>query len=224
MLRQHSGLSERVDLPRSNLVAVALPPNAVQYLPLLSKAVEAHWTGLKFPEALAGQIEQETCVTLKSKTCWSPRAELKTSREYGFGFGQITKTARFDVFKELTGQFSELKSWKWENRYSADYQMIALVLRDKSLYTALKAVPTEEPRLQMMLAGYNGGLGRPLQDRKLCGQVAGCNPNLWFGHVEKHSRLPKATQAGYGRSFYQVNREYVTLIWKTRKNKYKGRV
>jgi len=225
MLLEHVRVSGVVGVPVSNPVArVELPKLAQVYLPELRRVRQEHWHTLSYPEVLAGQVEQETCVTLKSVKCWSPRAELKTSREYGFGLGQITKTTRFDVFAELTAKFQPLKSWRWEDRFDAKYQLTALVLYDKSLYVALKSVPTQEARLHMMLAGYNGGLGRPIQDRKLCSQVNGCNPDLWFGHVEKHSRLPKKVAKGYGRSFYQVNRDYVRLIWVKRKDKYRGLV
>ncbi len=78
-----------------------LPPNATRYAPLLKAEQAAYWPDMPMPQALAGQVEQETCPSLKSAKCWNPRAELKTAREYGFGLGQLTVTSRFSAFEEV---------------------------------------------------------------------------------------------------------------------------
>ena len=67
-------------------------------MPTLATEQRTHWPDVPIRSALAAQVEQETCPSLKSAKCWNPRAELKTSREYGFGLGQLTVTQKFDNF------------------------------------------------------------------------------------------------------------------------------
>lgn len=195
-----------------------IPKNAELYLPMLEMELIRLWP--KFiPKALfAGQIEQETCITLKHKKCWSPTAELKTSREYGFGLGQITVTERFNNFEDTKKLDKNLAGWKWENRFDPTYQIRALVVYDKHIYGKLPE-PIED-KSAFMLASYNGGLGGILKDRKLCEGTKGCNPNFWFNNVENTSFKSKTKPKGYGKSFFEINREYVYNIIFLRSAKY----
>jgi len=197
-----------------------LPPNAVIYLPVLQAEIRTHWPQAPLPSTLAAQVEQETCYHLKHKKCWNPRAELKTEREYGFGLGQLTVTKRFDNFAEAKKLHSTLASWQWEERYDPARQLRTMVLMDKAAWLRLSFVDDEIERLAMTFSAYNGGLGGVLQDRKLCASVAGCNPNLWFGHVADYSFKKKTKTSGYGQSFYDINREYVVNVLTTRRAKY----
>ncbi len=56
----------------------------------------------------------------------------------------------------------------------------------------------------MTLSSYNGVIGNLQKDRTLTAS-RGDNPDLWFGHVEKHSN-----RAGWAKT---ENRGYVTRIW-----------
>lgn len=73
-----------------------MPDLAYTYAPMLVMVQALLWPAAPQPEVMAAQIERETCITLTHRTCWSPRAELKTSRENGVGFGQVTRAYRAD--------------------------------------------------------------------------------------------------------------------------------
>lgn len=200
--------------------ASSLPPGAVQYLPVLAAEQQVHWPQMPLRSALAAQVEQETCPSLKSAKCWNPRAELKTSREYGFGLGQLTVTSRFDNFAEARKLHPSLRDWQFADRYDPVRQLRTMVLMDKAGFARLSFVSDPGERLAMAFSAYNGGLGGVLADRRLCAQVEGCDPGRWFGHVERHSLKARAAAQGYGKSFFEINREYVRNIFFVRRARY----
>lgn len=203
-----------------------IPPNAEIYLPLLLSTLTAIWPAAPTPSFLAAQIEQETCVRLTSPKCWSPRAELKTSRENGVGFGQVTRafradgSIRFDKQSELIAAHASLKGWTWETRYNPEYQMRALVELDRSLFRGVSCATTVADRIKLALSGYNGGEKGVRQDQLLCRNTVGCNPCAWDGHVEIRSLKSRVKWQGYGESAYDINRGYVRNIWTVRRAKY----
>lgn len=208
-------------------IAETFPVNAIAYVPLLKQELNSIWPTHPLPSTTAAQIEQETCVRLTSKGCWNPKTELKTSREYGFGFGQITIAydakgkERFNNFNEFKKLSSELGSWKWEDRYNPDYQLKALVIVDKNEYNKIK-FPTASPldRLSFSLSSYNGGFGGVLQDVKLCQVTENCDSTKWFNNVALVSFKQKTKIQGYGQSFFDINRGYVDNIMNKRRTKY----
>lgn len=197
------------------------PRTALAYLPLLQGEIAAHWPDLPVRSALAAQVEQETCPSLKSVKCWNPRAELKTPREYGFGLGQLTVTKRFDNFAAARGLDASLRTWAWEDRYDPARQLRVMVLMDRNGYRRLQLVADPRERLAMAFSAYNGGLGGVLADRRLCHQVKGCDAGRWFGHVERYSLKAKTkTTSGYGQSFFDINRGYVRAVLIDRRPRY----
>jgi len=54
----------------------------------------------------------------------------------------------------------------------------------------------------------------------VCSNTQGCNPRLWFGHIEHTSLKQKTAQAGYGKSFFEINREYAVNVVFKRRAKY----
>lgn len=206
--------------------AAEVPAKAKIYLPELVKTQRAIWPDAPTPSFLGGQVEQESCISLKHSRCWDPRAELKTSRENGIGLGQFTRafnkdgSIRFDKISELAATHRSLKGWSWANRYDAHYQLTAIVEMDKAIYTRQKRTANSKERLAFTLSAYNGGEGGVLQDRRLCANTRGCDPSRWWGHVEKHSLKSKTPKPGYKVSFFGINREYVSNIYKVRRAKY----
>jgi len=198
------------------------PMRAWDYLPTLKQEQRAYWPDLTFPQRLAGQVEQETCPSLKSAKCWNPRAELKTSREYGFGLGQLTMTPRFDNFAVARGLDLSLRDWEYADRYDAARQLRTLVLMDRACDRRLRFVEDADARAAMMFACYNGGAGGVLSDIRLCGATEGCDPGRWFGHVERTSLKARRPASGYGKSFFEINREYVRNVMTWRSERYAG--
>lgn len=202
-----------------------IPPLALVYLPLLLQTQLAIWPAAPAPSFLAAQIEQESCVSLRHAKCWNPQAELKTAREYGFGFGQITRalrpdgSVRFDKFSELKTAHASLRGWQWEQRFDPALQMTALIEMDKAIYTRVTAANSTE-RLAMTLAAYNGGETGLAQDRTMCRLTPGCDPARWFGHVETTSTKSRVKWQGYGKSAFEINREYPHNILLARYAKY----
>ncbi len=174
------------------------------------------------PAILAGQVEQETCITLRSWGCWNPRVELKTSREYGFGLGQLTVTARFNNFLAARGWDKSLRGWKWSQRFDPAMQLRALVAYDRNLFARVPSAATFDDRMAFTLSAYNGGLGGLLKDEMLCRNTSGCDPRLWFGNVADHSFRAKVALKGYGQSFYRINRQYVVNVMRVRAPRYEA--
>lgn len=208
------------------VAAQAVPNNARQYLPVLRGLQVKLWPDAPIPSFLAAQVEKESCITLRHSRCWNPRAELKTSREYGFGFGQITRayradgSIRFDKFSELKAAHASLRDWTWENRYDARYQLTALVEMDHGIYRRQRGAASDLDSLAFTLSAYNGGEGGLLQDRRLCANTEGCDQSRWFSNVERTSLKSRRAVSGYGQSFFDINRGYVREIIYDRRPKY----
>lgn len=203
--------------------ADGLPANAIANLPLLQVELRAHWPGMPMPSAVAAQVEQETCISLRHPRCWSPRAELRTSREQGVGLGQVTRTARFDALAELRAQFPrQLAGWAWESPtlYDPALQLRALVLMDRRNWQAVTGAANDREHLAMSFASYNGGLRGLAADRALCAGTPGCDQSRWFGQVERTCTKSQTAAQGYGLSFCEINRHYPAAILDQRRAKY----
>ena len=206
--------------------AADIPKGAVKYLPELVSVQQDIWPSAPMPSFLAAQVEQESCITLTHSKCWNPRAELKTSRENGIGFGQFTRaykadgSIRFDKISELAAAHESLRGWSWANRYDPHYQLTAIVEMDKGIFNRQKGAATDRDRLSFTLSAYNGGEAGVLQDRRLCANTRGCDSTRWKGHVANTSLKSKVPHPGYKKSFYAINREYVTNVLEVRRPKY----
>jgi hypothetical protein len=209
-------------------VRTYVPTNAKTYAPMLVGEQVRFWADHPSPEKLAGLVEQESCISLTHSRCWSPASKLKTSREEGAGFGQITRAfrlngaLRFDALADQRNAHPELAGWTWGNVYQRpDLQLRAMVLMSRDNYKRihqLVANPTDA--LAFADAAYNGGMGGVQSDRRLCGMKAGCDPQKWFGNVE--ATCTKSKRAIYGsRNACDINREHVHMVMLVRSNKYK---
>ena len=207
---------------------VVMPPNAVKYVPLLLSEKTTYWNDLRLVSIMGAQIEQETCVSLKSKTCWSPNAELKTSRETGGGFGQITKAynanggIRFDVLQQLLNKYpNELKGYSWSNFKDPRLSMRAYVLMIRDTTRSIKNTSTQLDQFAFALSAFNGGSGGLRSDILSCRAKVNCNSTKWFGNVETSGLKSKMVLPGYGgQSPFSINRNYVSNVIKVRRVRY----
>lgn len=208
-----------------------VPSGARVFAPVLVEKQRQVWPRAPEPWTLAGLVEQESCISLTHSRCWNPRAELRTHREYGFGFGQVTVayradgSERFNVFNDLRAQHASLRDWTWENRYDPGFQLTAIVEMNRGLWLRIAANPgaTVTDQWAFVLSSYNGGVAGLLQDRRLCANSRGCDPDRWFGHVETHSLKSRVPQPGYGgRSWFDINRGHVRNVMTIRRDKYQA--
>lgn len=206
-----------------------VPSGAEVFAPVLVEKQKAVWPRAPEPWTLAGLIEQESCISLRHSRCWNPRAELRTSREYGFGFGQITVayrpdgSERFNKFDELRAAHDSLRGWTWAERHDPGYQLTAIVEMTLGLWRRLAADPgaTTKDQWAFVLSSYNGGVAGLLQDRRMCDNTRGCDPSRWFGNVEQTSLKSRVQQPGYGnRSWFEINRSHVRNVMTLRRDKY----
>lgn len=209
-------------------VKTYIPTNAYKYLPILKVEQTKYWPNHPHPEQFGALGEHESCISLRHPRCWSPTSMLKTQREEGAGIFQITRAydkngkLRFDALQELKDKHpSVLSDWSWENVYQRpDLQLRAVVLKSKDNFDYLKVVADPIERLKFSDAAYNGGMGGVNSDRRLCGMTDGCNPQIWFGNVEKTCTKSKAVLYG-NRSACDINRNHVNDVINIRSVKYK---
>ena len=213
---------------RAQDVRSYIPPAAQHYRGMLQAEYQAHWPDHPRPELLPALVEHESCITLRHSRCWNPASRLKSAREEGAGFGQITRawrpdgTLRFDALAEMRERHPALRGWSWANVYQRpDLQLRAVVLKVRGDYQALRVVADPVERLAMADAAYNGGLGGVNKERRACGLRAGCDPQRWFSHVEVTCLKSRAPLYG-GRSACDINRHHVKDVLAVRSPKYRG--
>jgi len=203
-------------------VAAPFPPPAwAPYIDMLIIEQRQTWPDHPAPTVLASLIETESN--------WNPAARRKTSTEEGAGLGQLTRTwradgaVRFDTLSDLTTKFPTLAPLSWQNVYQRpDLQIKAIVLMSKDCYQRMIVDPPSgfENRLAFCTAAYNGGEAGVRQERQLCKITTECNPNAWFGHVEKTCMKSQAIVPGTKRTFCQVNRDHARSVMIDKRAKY----
>lgn len=208
-------------------VQTYVPKNAQIYLPTLKEQIQETFPSFPQPAYFGSLIEQESCIALTWNSCWNPKTQLLTKREQGAGLGQLTRafnpngSLRFDSLQAIRLEhYEQLKDLSWSNILDRpDLQMRAIVLMTQDNWKRLYMIQGPLNRVAFSDSAYNGGLNGVFNDRRLCGLTAGCNPQYWFGNVEK--TCTKSKIAIYGnRSPCDINREHVTNVLKVRLNKY----
>lgn len=184
------------------------------YLPMLAKELERTWPGHPDRAILPGQISHETACPRKS-SCNLPTARLKSHREEGAGFLQITRTwradgsQRFDALQELRDRHPALlREFTWETVYlRPDLQLRAFVLKAYDDYKVFAAVVDPGQRLIFAIVSHNRGTGGVQSERRACKLSPPCDPGKWFAHVEAHCTASRVALYG-NRSACDISRAY----------------
>ena len=213
---------------RAQDVRTYIPAAAEAHRATFSAEQAAYWPAHPRRELLPALVEHESCISLRHSRCWNPASRLKTSREEGAGFGQITRawrpdgTTRFDALAEMRDRHPALREWSWTNVYRRpDLQLRAVVLKSRDDFRALSVVSDPMARLAFADAAYNGGMGGVTKERRACQVKTGCDPQRWFGHVELICL--KSRQPIYGgRSACDISRHHVKDVLVVRSPKYRG--
>lgn len=222
-------------LAQAQDVKTYIHPRAIELYPAMRKEVPAIFPEIPIGAYPLALIEHESCITLKHSRCFSVTSELKTywadgtPRENGVGLPQITRawkqdgSVRMDTLANLKKLYpTELKGVTWETmRTSPDQQVRTMLLLLQDDYKSLYIVPDPVERLKFTDSAYNGGRKDALSARKVCGMTKGCDPNQWFGHVEKHSVKSDKVLYG-GRSPKEINNHHVRDVFLTRLPKFQN--
>lgn len=216
--------------PQASPVRTLVPAAAQDLAPMAVREIERIWPDIPRRSYIGALVEQETCISLTHRWCWSPAAQLKTAREEGAGLGQFTRAwhadgrERFDALAEVRAMApQDLGELTWSTVYQrADLGLRAILVKQKDCDRRLQRLGKieEMQRVAFCDAAYNGGYGGLQSDRKLCALAANCDPQQWFGHVEHTSGKSRTKWQGYGKSTFEINREHVDMTLNVRRLKY----
>lgn len=213
----------------SQSIKTFIPKNAPQYIPIVQAEAMRLMPDLDYPWYFGGLIEHESCISLTHSRCWKPSSELKTVREQGVGLGQTTRaynadgSIRFDSLSDLRkANMAELKELSWSNiKQRPDLQIRSIILMTRGNYKQLYPIEDKMERLAMTDVAYNAGLGRIKKNRLQCGLTKGCDPQIWFGNVEKHCTASKRPIYA-GRSACDIMTHHAEDVIHNRMSKYKA--
>jgi hypothetical protein len=189
---------------------------AYRWYPLVELKMLDYWPDHPYPRnIILAQIEKESL--------WNPRAQLKTSRELGRGFGQLTITPTMNIYDEVKGLAPALRSWDYQqDPFNPAKQIIAVLAKNAFNYRKCNVTFKGWSHVWgCTMSAYNGGLGGVNSDRRVCSNTMGCDPTKWFGGVEHTSLKQKVPTKGYGQSFFQINRGYARATVFERRVKYR---
>ncbi|MBE2261587.1 MAG: hypothetical protein IAE92_02525 [Burkholderiaceae bacterium] len=210
--------------------ATYVPAPAHELASVARAEIDRTWPQMPRRSYLGALVEKETCITLRHRSCWSPAARLKTSREEGAGLGQITRAwhadgrLRFDALAEARALDPHaLAELDWVSVYQrADLNFRAALVKLRQCDAQLRRLGNfaDLTRVAFCDAAYNGGWAGLQQDRRLCQLTPGCDPAQWFGHVEHTSGKSRQRWQGYGQSAFEINRAHVAATVRERRLKY----
>jgi membrane-bound lytic murein transglycosylase MltF len=173
-----------------------VPSAAKQFQRSLTREAHAFW-GLNAPIALfAGQIHQESL--------WRPGV----SSRFASGLTQFTDSTAEWIAEVYPNQLGG------PDVFNPEWSIRAMVLYDLWLYERVPEAASEYDRWAFTLSSYNGGLGWVKRDVRLCDAAPGCDPEVWFGNVERHSsRADWAIEENRGYIRILTHRQYIYNTW-----------
>jgi len=214
-------------------VKTYIPSKAKELAPVIISEVSLIIPEYNKPYYFQSLIEHESCVALCGKgywarRCYSPVSELKTKREQGIGFFQLTRTfkkdgrIRWDIIGTLKKRHpKELNELTWNNvKKRPDLQIKAGLLLWRDNWRKLANTIPEDERVYFADSIYNGG-GWVYKERRICKLRKGCDPDIWFGNVELIKDVRGKKKLYGNRTAWDINRHHVKDVTKIRLNKYK---
>lgn len=210
-------------------VKTYIPPQAFDYKEDIKTNLDRFLPELPDYNFFPALIEHESCISLTHSKCWSPSSQLKTSREQGVGFFQLTRAwdtngkLRFDTISDLKRTYrTHLSDLNWDNvRTRSDLQIRAGTLLMMQNYNQLKLIPDERERLAFLGMAHNSGMGWVNKERRACGLKSGCDPQKYFDNVQNSClRSKKPMQAYGGKSICDISARYSGDILDIRMPKY----
>lgn len=208
-------------------VQTYIPAGAYTFGPILKAEQQRLMPSHPMPSYFGSLVEQESCISLTHSRCWNAKSRLKTYAEEGASFGQITRkfnkdgSVKADYLAATKRLDPSLSEWSWDNVYKRpDLALRAIVVMTKDCHRRMsKLIRDKKELVNFCDSEYNGG---PLvqQERRSCGQRPGCDPQKWFGNVERICLRSKVKRKGYGASACDINREHVQMVVNVRRHKY----
>lgn len=205
-----------------------VPEQAKPYLPVLAAEIDAHWPQAPSRPYFGALVHHESACAVSARKCWNPKTKLDTPREFGLGFGQLTKafrpdgSVRFDKLSELRETHPALAALDWRTFADRpDLQLRAMVIMVRVESNRFRSVPDAMERLHFADAAYNGGGGGTAKERRACAMRSGCDPDRWRGHVELVCLKSRAPLYG-NRSACDINRHHVHDVLHVQLPKYRG--
>ena len=191
--------------------ANSLVDRAKPYMSVLKTIIAEQWPTMPNREIPPAQVGQESS--------WKEKAQLKTSRELGRGFVQLTiaynkdGSIRFNAYQDAV-RMKALQKWNWQDDpFNTKFQLTYLVLTDKSNFSIVrKSMKNDEQAWKAALVCYNAGEGRWLS-RRTAARKSNIPIDTWDnGLAIAHSNAEAAIL--YGRPLYEAVNEYPRVIFK----------
>lgn len=209
-------------------VKTHIPNKAIELKNTVKTSIDEVFPDIPEYNYIPALIEHESCISLTHSKCWSPNSQLKTSREQGVGFFQLTRAwtvdgkLRFDTLSDLSRKYkAEIGELSWSNVLSRpDLQIKAGILLVRDNYKALYNVEDPIARLQFSDAAFNSGIGSTQKERRVCGLTVDCNPQLWIDNTENYCQRSKKPLYA-GRSACDITKHHVRDVFFNRMPKYK---
>lgn len=159
--------------PAATAAPPEIPRTAVAYRNALIRETR-FFHGLAAPNALFfAQVHQESR--------WRADAVSHAGAQ---GLTQFIPSTAAWIQRAYPHDFRELCNVSRGCPFDPRWALRAMLLYDRALYTESRFLPARD-RWAGVLVAYNGGSGHLTRETARCAQQPTCEPQHWFGHVER---------------------------------------
>ena len=199
--------------------ADTMTDRARPHIPVLQENYQKYWPDAPYKHYMPAQIEQESL--------WKQFAQLKTSRELGRGFSQMTiayradGSVRFNKYVEARQRFAELRGWDWQNdAFNTEYNLLFVVLEDHRNFLTYRNFSDDMSRWAATLVCYNAGCGTVNTRYSICKTTPDCDSSKWFGGLDSVASTGEKSAQIYGRNLAGERNKYPRTVIYVRSPKY----